>query len=146
MTEPTPAELVQKIEEVYELERKGEDIEAWAEYWADDAVLSFPHDLDPTERELRGKEAIVAVTAQKFVDREWTDIDARVEGLAEGRKVLARLHVVLHFANGTAMSGALVMVFTFNEDQKIVLAEEYVNEAMWPKNYKDNAVADPAQS
>lgn len=146
MSDPTPAELVEKVERMYELERKGEDIEAWAEYWADDAVLSFPLDLDPTERELRGKDAIVAVTAQKFIDRTWTDIDARVEGLAEGRKVLARLNVVLHFANGTSIAGALLMVFTFNEAGQIVLAEEYVNEAMWPKNYKDNAVEDSAQS
>ena len=145
MTTATPAELVKKIEHLYKCERE-KDLDGWAALWAEDSLVTFPIDVNPGERDVRGKDSIVAWTGQKFIDREWTDIDARLEGMAEGGRVLAHLNVMLHFADGTAIGGSVLCIFTFDDSGRISLMEEYVNEATWPKNYKDFATPDTAKA
>src|SRR5690242_8845258 len=123
-----PEELAEKIRSMYRYELS-KQIEPWAALWAEDSRVTFPHDVKPGARDVIGKKAIVEWTARKFVDRASSEIDARVEPLATGNRVFASVHVVLNFANGTTMSGPLIMMFTFNDDGQIVHAEEYVNEA-----------------
>lgn len=133
-----PEELAAKIRSMYHYELT-KQIEPWAALWDNNARVTFPHDVNPKARDVIGKDAIVAWTAKKFVERASSEIDAKVEAMAGGNRVFASLHVVLNFANGTTMSGPLIMIFNFNDAGLIVHAEEYVNEAMWPSNYKELA-------
>lgn len=134
----SPDDFAGLVEKLYHYERTKE-IAPWADLWAPDARVTFPADLVPGQRDVIGKETIVAWTAQKFVERDHTDIDARIEPMARGNRVLVHLNVMLHFANGTKIGGPLMVIFTFNDAGQITLMEEYVNEAQWPINYKEKA-------
>jgi len=142
--DPLLDELMGKVVAMHDYERR-KISDAWADLWADDAVVCFPIEIDPGSRKWVGKEAIVAWNAQKYIERAWTDIDARVEAIAGTRRVVAHVDVVLHLSNGLSIAGPLLIIFTFDEDKKIVLMEEYVNDAHWPVHYLDLATEDEAQ-
>ncbi|WP_415854157.1 nuclear transport factor 2 family protein [Sinomonas sp. G460-2] len=142
---PELDERLDKVAALYEYERT-QQIEPWAALWADNASVVFPIDSEPGSRTVEGKGAIVPWTAKKFEERARTDIDVRLEAVAGAPRVIAHVDVFLHFENGLGMGGPLVMIFTFNDDGKVALMEEYVNDAYFPKNYKDLAVPDRATS
>ncbi|WP_415854164.1 nuclear transport factor 2 family protein [Sinomonas sp. G460-2] len=142
---PQLDQRLDKIAAMYDYERT-QQIEPWADLWADDARVTFPLDSEPGSRTVEGKEAIVPWTRNKFVERASTDIDARLEAVAGAPRVIAHLDVFLHFENGLGIGGPLVAIFTFDEDGKVVLMEEYVNDAYFPKHYKDLATPDAAQA
>lgn len=142
--DPLLDELMGKIVTLHDYERRKVSDE-WADLWADNAVVSFPIEVDPGSRKWVGKDAIVAWNSQKYVDRAWTDIESRVEAIAGTRRVVAHVDVVLHLADGRAIAGPLLIFFTFDEDNKIVLMEEYVNDAHWPVHYLDLATEDEEQ-
>lgn len=129
-----------KIRRLYEYERT-KNLEEWAALWADDAKVTFNLDVVPGQRDFIGKAAIVAWTAKKFVDRATTRIDHRLETIVGGRRVVAHLDVEMVFNDGVVVAGPLLIFFTFNEEGKIVLMEEYVNELVFPIDYKEKAAA-----
>lgn len=131
-----------KIAAMYQYERD-KDIDAWADLWAEDASVRFPWDLDPSARTFVGKDAIVKWTADKFVDRASSEINANLEATAGAPKVIAHLNVLLHFADGHAIGGPLLIIFTFNGAGKVVLMEEFVSHAYFPPNYRELATPDP---
>ncbi len=137
------AELVEKIESLYEYERT-KQIEPWADLWDATARVTFPLDATPGQRDVIGKDAIVAWTAKKFVERERSEIETRIEALLLDRRVLVNMNVMLHFVNGTEIGGPIVIIFTFNDEGRITLMEEYVNEAIFPIHYKE--LAKPTES
>lgn len=141
MTDHTKqSELAEIVARIYELERT-KQIEPWKEHWAEDALVVFPLETEPGSRDVVGKQAITEWTAAKFVERERSELDIRIEPLADGRRVLAHVHVTLFFQNGTTIGGPILVIWTFNEDKQVILMEEYVNDATWPSNYKELAVA-----
>jgi len=71
---------------------------------------------------------IVAATAQKFVDRERTRLDVRIERMADGRRVVAHLQATIHFAAGPVWEVPLLIIFTFDDAGLITTMEEYLNE------------------
>lgn len=135
--------LLDTVAALFQAERT-KDLQTWGDQWATDARVTFPLDKNPGERAIEGKEAIVAWTAQKFLDRAHTGIDALIEALDSGNRVIAHSNVSLRFTNGSQIAGPLVMAFTFDADGKVLLMEEYVNEAIFPTNYKE--LAEPAQA
>ncbi|MEW1811943.1 hypothetical protein AB0284_14695 [Pseudarthrobacter phenanthrenivorans] len=138
---PELDERLDKIAAMYDYERT-QEIEPWADLWADNARVLFPIDSEPGSRTVEGKENIVPWNAKKFEERSSTDIDVRLEAVAGAPRVIAHLNVFLHFENGLGIGGPLVAIFTFDEAGKVVLMEEYVNDAYFPKNYKELATED----
>ncbi|MEW1811964.1 nuclear transport factor 2 family protein [Pseudarthrobacter phenanthrenivorans] len=134
------SQLTDTVARIYELERT-KQLEPWKELWADDARVVFPLDVVPGSRDVIGKQAITDWTAAKFIERTKTELEIRLAPMADGRRVLAHVHVTLFFENGTTIGGPILVVWTFNEEGKVLLMEEYVNDATWPSNYKDLAVA-----
>jgi len=130
----------EKILRLYEYERT-KNLADWADLWADDARVTFTLDVVPGQRDYIGKDAIVAWTAQKFVDRADTRIDHRIETIVGGRRVIAHLDVEMVFNDGVVVSGPLLIIFTFNDEGLIELMEEYVNEVVFPIDYKEKAAA-----
>lgn len=129
-----------KILRLYEYERT-KNLEAWAALWADDAKVTFNLDVVSGQRDFIGKESIVAWTAKKFDDRATTRIDHRLETIVGGRRIVAHLDVEMVFNDGVVVAGPLLIFFTFNAEGKIVLMEEYVNELVFPIDYKEKAAA-----
>lgn len=134
-----------KVRRLYEYERT-KNLEDWAALWADDAVVRFVLDVVPGKRDVYGKEAIVAWTAAKFVDRASSTIDDQIETIVGGLRVVVRLGVDLVFNDGAVASGPFLVIFTFNSDGLIVLMEEYVNELTFPVDYRARATAKVAAS
>ncbi|WP_409329109.1 nuclear transport factor 2 family protein [Trujillonella humicola] len=120
-------DLVTTIERLYDLEQR-KQLEEWSALWADDAEVLFPLSTEKEKHEIFGKEELVARTAQKFIDRERTELDVRVEAMADGRRVVSHLDATIRFATGKVLSIPLLIIFTFNDAGLIRRMEEYVNE------------------
>ena len=80
----------------------------------------------------------------QFLDRADSRIDHRLERIVGGQRVIAHLDVELVFNDGVVVRGPLLIIFTFNSEGLIVLMEEYVNEAVFPIDYKERAAAKAA--
>jgi len=126
---------------MYQYERD-QQIGPWADLWGDGASVRFPIDSQPGTRSIDGKDEIVQWTANKFVERSSTDIDARLEAIAGAPRVIAHVDVFLHFENGLGMGGPILVIFTFDDAGKVVLMEEYVNDMVFGANYKEQATPD----
>ena len=123
----TGHDLVATVERFYELEC-AKRLDEWAALWAEDCHVLFPLTTRPERHEIHGKEALVAATAQKFVDRERTRLDVRIERMADGRRVVAHLQATIHFAAGPVWEVPLLIIFTFDDAGLITTMEEYLNE------------------
>jgi ketosteroid isomerase-like protein len=129
---PSTSELAARAESLYRRESE-KDLEGWAALWAEDAVVSFPHDPARPANETRGKQALVDSMRQKMLDRPEVHLDVRTEPLADGRRVLAHIEARLTFATGVRVRGPLLCILTFDEDGLISAVEEYfVNESFVP--------------
>jgi ketosteroid isomerase-like protein len=127
----TGRDLVATVQRFYDLEQR-KQLDEWAALWADDAEVRFPLTTEPEKHEIHGKEALVAATAQKFIDRERVELGVRVEPMADGRRVVAHLDATITFAAGPVWHVPLLIILTFNEEGLITTMEEYLNEASLP--------------
>src|SRR5215218_10284249 len=113
-TPTTGRDLVATVERLYDLEQR-KQLDEWAALWADDAEVLFPLSTEPEKHEIHGKEALVALTAQKFIDRERVELGVRVEPMADGRRVLAHLDATITFAAGPVWHVPLLIILTFDD-------------------------------
>jgi ketosteroid isomerase-like protein len=117
------------INRLYELEM-AKDLDAWVELWADDAVIIFPHAVDPASRRVVGKDDLRRITAQKFADRETIQVRVETVPMRDPRLVLAKLDVQLTMAaTRKVIAAPILCLFEFGDDDRIVAMQEYLNEA-----------------
>jgi hypothetical protein len=129
MTTNTPApDLTALINRLYQLEI-AKNLDPWMELWDLNFTITFPLSTHPAIDPIRGIDTLRAITRQKMIDRVKIELDVRVELLADPLKALVFLGVVHHLADGAVRRISLLCKFTFTPQGKIVLLEEFFNQA-----------------
>jgi ketosteroid isomerase-like protein len=124
MQEQMSTDLVERTHALFRFDMD-RNLEAWASLWADDAVVTFPHDPARPSNDTHGKAAQVEAMRQKMIERERVELDVRTEPLADGRRVLAHIDVRISFVDGRQVRGPMLSILTFDETGLISAVEEY---------------------
>lgn len=125
---PAAPDLTDLIRRFYRLEID-KQLDTWMEFWDPDFTITFPLATHPSIDPVRGLDNLRANTRQKMIDRVKIELDVRVELLADPLKAMVFLGVVHHLADGSVRRISLLCQFTFTPESKIVLLEEFFNQA-----------------
>lgn len=121
-------DLTALIHRLYQLEID-KQLDPWMELWDPGFTITFPLATHPVIEPVRGLDNLRAITRQKMIDRVRIELDVKVERMANPLKALVFLGVVHHMADGSARSIDLLCMFTFTAEGRILLLEEFFNQA-----------------